>query len=88
MLIPDTWEEQLFEVLPIIFLVFAYPNNAVLDNVGHNHFIFLFDFLTLLYEKCGNVTCGLKKNVVFLKYFAVFCYFCTQKSKAYDTTDD
>ena len=28
MLIPYTWEEQLFEVLPIIFLVFAYPNNA------------------------------------------------------------
>ena len=56
MLIPDTWEEQLFEVLPIIFLVFAYPNNAVLDDVGHNHFIFLFDFLPLLYEKCGNVT--------------------------------
>ena len=44
MLIPDTWEEQLFEVLPIIFLVFAYPNNAVLDDVGHNHFAFCSTF--------------------------------------------
>ena len=44
MLVPDTWEEQLFEVLPIIFLVFAYLHDAVLDNVGHNHFVFCLTF--------------------------------------------
>ena len=47
MLVSDTWEEQLFEVLPIIFLVFAYPNNAILNDVGHNIFAYLFDFLLL-----------------------------------------
>ena len=44
MLVPDTWEEQLFEVLPIIFLDFAYLHDAVLDNVGHNHFVFCLTF--------------------------------------------
>ena len=44
MLLADAGEEQLFEVLPIIFLVFAYPNNAILDDVGHNHFCFCSTF--------------------------------------------
>ena len=46
MFVSHAGEEQLFEVLPIIFLVFAYPNNAILDDVGHDYF-FLFDFLPL-----------------------------------------
>ena len=33
----DAGEEQLFEVLPIIFLVFAYLDDAILNNVGHNY---------------------------------------------------
>lgn len=40
MFVSDTREEQLFEVRPIIFLVFAYPDDAILDDVGHNHFSF------------------------------------------------
>ena len=51
MLVPDTWEEQLFEVLPIIFLVFAYPNNAVLDDVGHNNFVFCLTIYPYSMEK-------------------------------------
>ena len=39
MFVSDAGEEQFFEVLPIIFLVLAYPNNAILDDVGHNLFI-------------------------------------------------
>ena len=44
MLIVNAGEEQLFEVLPIIFLVFAYPDDAILDDVGHNHFVFCSTF--------------------------------------------
>ena len=40
MFVSDTREEQLFEVLPIIFLVFAYPDDAILDDVGHNYYFF------------------------------------------------
>jgi hypothetical protein len=46
-LIADAGEEEFLEVLPIIFLILAYTDDAVLDNVGHIHFIFLFDFLLL-----------------------------------------
>ena len=41
MFVSDAGEEQFFEVLPIIFLVLAYPNNVILDDVGHNHFVFV-----------------------------------------------
>ena len=51
MLVPDTWEEQLFEVLPIIFLDFAYLHDAVLDDVGHNHFVFCLTFYPYSMEK-------------------------------------
>ena len=47
MLVSHTWEEQLFEVLPIIFLVFAYPDDAILDDVSHNIFAYLFVFLLI-----------------------------------------
>ena len=47
MLVSDAGEEQLLKVLPIIFLVFAYLDDALLDDVGHNYFVYLFDFLPL-----------------------------------------
>ena len=44
MLVSQTKEEHLLEVRPIIFLVFAYPDDAILDDVGHNHFLFCSTF--------------------------------------------
>ena len=41
MFVSDAGEEQFFEVLPIIFLVLAYPNNVILDDVDHNYFFFV-----------------------------------------------
>ena len=41
MLISDAGEEHRLEVLPIIFLVFAYPHEAGLDDVGHKLFFFV-----------------------------------------------
>ena len=41
MLVSDAGEEQLLKVLPIIFLVFAYLDDALLDDVGHNYFVFV-----------------------------------------------
>ena len=51
MLLAEAGEEQLFEVLSIIFLVFAYPNDAILDDVGHNHFSFCSTFYPYSMEK-------------------------------------
>ena len=42
MLLAEAWEKEFFEVLPIIFLVFEYPDNAILDDVGHNYFFFVW----------------------------------------------
>ena len=44
MLIANAGEEHLSEVRPIICLVFAYPDDAILDDVGHNHFVFCSTF--------------------------------------------
>ena len=41
MLLAEAWEEEIFEVLSVIFLVFAYPDDAGLDDVGHNQFFFV-----------------------------------------------
>ena len=41
MFLAEAWEEKLFEVLAIIFLIFAYTDDAVLDDVGHNHLLFV-----------------------------------------------
>lgn len=41
MLLAEAGKKEFFEVLTIIFLVFAYPDDAVLDDVGHNHFCFV-----------------------------------------------
>ena len=41
MLLAEAWEEEIFEVLPIIFLVFAYPDEASLDDVGHKYLCFV-----------------------------------------------
>ena len=51
MLVSDAGEEQLFEVLPIIFLVFAYPDDAILDDVGHNYFCFCSTFYSYSMRK-------------------------------------
>ena len=44
MFVSDAGEEHLFEVRPVIFLVFAYLDDAILDDVGHNHFCFCSTF--------------------------------------------
>ena len=44
MFVSHAWEEQLLKVLPIIFFVFAYPDDAILDDVGHNYFCFCSTF--------------------------------------------
>lgn len=41
----------MFEVLVIIFLVFAYTDEAVLDDVGHNHFAFCSTFYSYSMRK-------------------------------------
>ena len=40
MFVSDAGEKELFKELSIIFLVFAYLDDAILDDVGHNHFCF------------------------------------------------
>ena len=45
-LIVNARQEHLLEVLPIFYFIFEYPDDAILDDVGHNY-IFLFDFLPL-----------------------------------------
>ena len=40
MLVVNAGEEYLLEVRPIIFLAFAYLDDAILNDVGHNHFSF------------------------------------------------
>ena len=44
MLLTDAGEEKLLKVFPIVFLVFAYPDNAILDDVGHDYFPFCSTF--------------------------------------------
>ena len=53
MLVSDAGEEHLFEVIPIIFLVFAYLDDAILDDVGHNHFVFCSTFYSYSMRKRG-----------------------------------
>ena len=54
MLLAEAGEKEFFEVLPIIFLVFAYPDDAVLDDVGHNYFGFvrLSTLVVWILRKC------------------------------------
>ena len=46
MFVSDAGEEHLFEVILIIFLVFAYPDDAILNDVGHN----IIDFCSPFYS--------------------------------------
>ena len=68
MLLAEAGEEQLFEVLSIIFLVFAYPDDAVLDDVGHKHFFIRLS--TLIVWKKGK--CYMENEDIFL-ISDVFC---------------
>ena len=47
MLVSYTREEQLFESFAEIAVIIAYPHEAGLDDVCHDYFFFLFDFLPL-----------------------------------------
>ena len=47
MFLLDAGEDKLLELLAEIAVVIAYSHNSILDNVGHNHFVYLFDFLPL-----------------------------------------
>ena len=44
MFLADAGEKKLLELLAEIAVVVAYPHEAVLDNVGHNHFFFCSTF--------------------------------------------
>ena len=54
MLVSHTWEKQLFELISEVFLVFAYPDDAILDDVGHKHddFVRLSTFIVWEIQKC------------------------------------
>jgi hypothetical protein len=39
--ITHTWEKQLFELLSEVFLIDEYPHDAVLNDVGHKHDVFV-----------------------------------------------
>ena len=41
MFVSDAGEEEFLKVFTIVFLVFAYPDDAILDDVGHNYFFFV-----------------------------------------------
>lgn len=44
MFVSHTREEQFFESFAEIAVIVAYSHEAVLDNVGHNHFSFCLTF--------------------------------------------
>ena len=54
MFLPDAREEELFKLLAEIAVVVAYPHEAVLDDVGHNHFVFVYLSTLIVWEneKC------------------------------------
>ena len=41
MLLTNAGEKYLLEMLSEVFLVIDYPHEALLDDVGHNHFVFV-----------------------------------------------
>ena len=47
MFVSHTREEQFLESFAEIAVIIAYPHEAGLDDVGHDYFFFLFDFLPL-----------------------------------------
>ena len=51
MFLADAGEKKLLELLAEIAVVVAYPHEAVLDNVGHNHFFFCSTFYPYCMEK-------------------------------------
>ena len=55
MLISHTWEEERLELLVEIAIIVANTHEAVLDDVGHNHFclfVHLSTFIVWIIEKC------------------------------------
>ena len=44
MFVSHTREEQLFESFAEIAIIVAYPHEAGLDDVGHNHFVFFCSY--------------------------------------------
>ena len=47
MFVSHTREEQLFESFTEIVVIIAYLHEVVLNDVGHDIFVYLFDFLPL-----------------------------------------
>ena len=47
MFLADTREEKFLKVFTKICFIVAYPREAALDNVGHNLYVYWFDFLLL-----------------------------------------
>ena len=51
MFLADTREEKFLKVFTKICFIVAYPHEAVLDDVGHNHFVFCSTFYSYSMRK-------------------------------------
>ena len=51
MLLAEAGEEELLKVFTIVFLVFAYLDDAILNDVGHNYFFFVRLSTLIVWEK-------------------------------------
>ena len=47
MLVSYAWEEKLFDVFSDILFVITDSHEAILDDVGHNNLVYLFNFLSI-----------------------------------------
>ena len=75
MFLADAGEKKLLELLAEIAVVVAYPHEAVLDNVGHNHFFFCSTFYLYSMRK-GEMLHGKWRKMWFFCniswFFAIF----------------
>ena len=81
-LIANAGEEHLFEVLPVIFLVFAYPDDAILNDVGHKHDVFVWLSTLIVWKKRKCYIVRIRKLHFFLKerrFSQKNNYLCTRK---------
>ena len=69
MLVVDAREKQLFELLSEVFLIYAYPHKAMLDDVGHKHDNFV-RLSTLIVGKKWKCYIGNEDILSFLSNFA------------------
>ena len=66
MLLAEAGEEELLNVFTIVFLVFAYPDDAILDDVGHILFVFVRLSTLIVWEE-GKCYMRNEEIFIFLK---------------------